>query len=637
MFTVGASDKSEGTLMPSPKEDMEIPLLNFDLPTTMKEIFEQLSAAPSKTTKHVFGTVRGQGGGKSRILEEIRRELLGIDHILPIAITCNSGSGLINKEKDWKDKKQLDVDTSYAMSIIARILFATYEFEEFSIVCSKITENLSSLPKILPTAMIRAIITLVAKDVSVVRKEITDVVVILDESLVLADHYVEDSDIHNLLRIAMLNDQIGKLRCTLLMSSLKISQIGYTQSGRGVTVLPLPENLNEDQIVDKIFNIHGIVLTKKDRLKLKRIASLVSNLPRVLQFTNDFISKHSLTSIDAVFVKKWFLKLLSDIQSRYHKALLPSVEIMHKLVYNMEIPLNNATKELIVHSILTNRLDEFAVDPLPIQPKVSLPVLISAALKKPENIFSSYIKKTFSIAIDSIGNSDKEGDILEGFFPVWMQFRLQCSYEWGLLNNDEELTIAQLFGSLRLLSLGGIWKHKIEFPFDFDAFDILTTMNIRSFIHPLNESSEAFPAYFEGWFDQLVSMADDVSIAVPLRLIKLAEGERADYCLVIYRGEDVKPFYIFIELKSMRISEDEISSSSDLKDKDQSDYFIRNLGKHLNKNDFSYVYFSTRNLNNKLLKNGAIVLGKKTAQSFFSIIWPLYLSGRASNEKLDQL
>jgi len=182
--------------------------------------------------------------------------------------------------------------------------------------------------------MIREIILLVVADVTVVRQDVTDVVVLLDEPLELGNHF-NNSDIHIILRTAILNEPIGNLRCTLLMSSLDTLQIGNTNSKRGIIVSRLPEILDEDEIVDKIFNINNSILTEKERFKWKLIASLVSNLPRIVQFTKNVIikmhkDKMMPQTIDAKFVKQLFAAVISDAKNRYN-AKLPSAEILYRM------------------------------------------------------------------------------------------------------------------------------------------------------------------------------------------------------------------------------------------------------------------------------------------------------------------
>ncbi len=53
--------------------------------------------------------------------------------------------------------------------------------------------------------------------------------------------------------------------------------------------------------------------------------------------------------------------------------------------------------------------------------------------------------------------------------------------------------------------------------------------------------------------------------------------------------------------------------------------------KNFSAKDFAFIYFSNIKDVDCIYYNGAINLGKKSVKSFFSVIWPLYLAGRSSN------
>jgi len=651
VFTPGASNKTEGSIMPNPKEDMDIPLLNYDLPGAINDVFSQLSVPPSGTAKQVFATVRGQGGGKSRVLEEIRRALLDIPTTLPIAITCNGLSKLTKIEKDWMSDDNLNTLTAYAMSTISRMIFSIYEAIDYETVVTKISNNLNTIPIISSGTMITEVISVFADDVFVVRGAVTDVVVFLDEPRLLGEHY-NDSDIHEILRGAILNNRIGSLRCTLLMSSLEVSQVGYTKSGRGIFPLRLPEKLDEDEIVEKIFNSDELKISDDNRLKLKLIASLVSNLPRTVQFAlNYIIENQSINPLNTAFIKNIFEYLLEKVSNRY-EAFVPSDEMMFRLVYDMMVPLNDETKLMIEESILTNVVYQFTKTPPPFQPKASLPMLASAAQNNPNEVLAPFITRTFKEILDSIQLSEKEGDIMEDIFQIWTQFRLQCAYQRGCTDGAAFLTVAQLFGSSFLRKQGGIWNHQIIFPSVFDSLKIVSRMKRLSFIHPLNETSPGFEAYFKVWLAELIALGQ-VTKAKPISVIRLAEGDRGDYCVVIYRGEGINPYYVFLDMKSKRVKLVDLNdininpetepkksdgadnqSSKPLSEVDfgsQSEYILGNVRKYMNETEFAFIYFTSHNIEESISEIGAINLGTNSVKSFFSIIWPLYLAGRSTN------
>eukprot|EP00598_Pedospumella_elongata_P016554 CAMPEP_0185002812 /NCGR_PEP_ID=MMETSP1098-20130426/74812_1 /TAXON_ID=89044 /ORGANISM="Spumella elongata, Strain CCAP 955/1" /LENGTH=54 /DNA_ID=CAMNT_0027530365 /DNA_START=12 /DNA_END=173 /DNA_ORIENTATION=+ len=54
---------------------MANPLLGTNLTSLTETVYEVAQAMPSCRSKPLLATVRGTGGGKTRLFEEIRREL----------------------------------------------------------------------------------------------------------------------------------------------------------------------------------------------------------------------------------------------------------------------------------------------------------------------------------------------------------------------------------------------------------------------------------------------------------------------------------------------------------------------------------------------------------------------------------
>ena len=116
-------------IMNRPNVLMNIPLLGFNRTAYAEQILQQCEAEPDPRFKQLFATVRGMGGGKTRALEEIRRELYFRDGVLALAITFNS---------DW-EARRLGFDSwnnfnvtpavFYSLSVISRMASMFYEIE----------------------------------------------------------------------------------------------------------------------------------------------------------------------------------------------------------------------------------------------------------------------------------------------------------------------------------------------------------------------------------------------------------------------------------------------------------------------------------------------------------------------------
>ena len=86
--------------------------------------------------------VRGKGGGKTRALEELRREMMKIEDVLPIAITFDSYWSFDNDDKSFDSIK-----SSWhfiELSIVSRIASMVYEINLFDIQ-KMITQNVNQI------------------------------------------------------------------------------------------------------------------------------------------------------------------------------------------------------------------------------------------------------------------------------------------------------------------------------------------------------------------------------------------------------------------------------------------------------------------------------------------------------------
>ena len=77
---------------------MAHPLIDFDAEKTADVVLEVASMPADARSKPVIAIARGMGGGKTRVLETLRRILLQRDGVLPLAITFGTNSHL---HSDW--------------------------------------------------------------------------------------------------------------------------------------------------------------------------------------------------------------------------------------------------------------------------------------------------------------------------------------------------------------------------------------------------------------------------------------------------------------------------------------------------------------------------------------------------------
>jgi hypothetical protein len=180
------------------------------------------------------------GGGKTRVLEEIRRCLLrrGI-FALAITFNCNSTP---DAEKSWTS---IRVRVRYAISVVMRI-FASYyavEFNEIADMCDELIERFKIYS---PSNIITEAINLVITDARK-RSTVNQFVLLIDECKAIEEiltSEVDKVDLHGNIRKILLNKGtcLMNIDTALVMSSLSIKSFGFTDSNRPIFIIELVLN-----------------------------------------------------------------------------------------------------------------------------------------------------------------------------------------------------------------------------------------------------------------------------------------------------------------------------------------------------------------------------------------------------------
>jgi hypothetical protein len=77
-------------------------IIDFDVEKATETVLKIPQSGVTGTDKAVFAIARGSGSGKSRVVKEIRRNLLRRDKMLPVDITFNYKSGN-EQENVWSE------------------------------------------------------------------------------------------------------------------------------------------------------------------------------------------------------------------------------------------------------------------------------------------------------------------------------------------------------------------------------------------------------------------------------------------------------------------------------------------------------------------------------------------------------
>eukprot|EP01041_Mallomonas_annulata_P000298 gene298-535_t len=118
-----------GCIMNDVINKMSMKLIDFDPGYYANKILQSSRIAPDPRDKPFHVTVKGMGGGKTRSLEDIRRELLLVDGVLPIAITFNSHWSTCNYLDNWNDIVDKDLISAFALSVVSRMACMFYDIK----------------------------------------------------------------------------------------------------------------------------------------------------------------------------------------------------------------------------------------------------------------------------------------------------------------------------------------------------------------------------------------------------------------------------------------------------------------------------------------------------------------------------
>lgn len=234
-----SDEDTQQCIINSPSITLANPLLGVDLSLLSKTVFDTACRPPGYRTKPLLVTVRGTGGGKTRLLEEIRRDLQRNHSVLPIAITFNGYTDFDNIEFHVPSAA-----VSATLSIIARMASAFYD-QSFRSVKDAMSEALPRRQhKLHATDLYTAFVQLMRQQMQDAGCPVEIFVLMIDETVrlqsQLLERYPDDADPLSELRRVFL-DQTHN--AALVLSSLETEIKGIFNPGRPVTPLLLCEAL----------------------------------------------------------------------------------------------------------------------------------------------------------------------------------------------------------------------------------------------------------------------------------------------------------------------------------------------------------------------------------------------------------
>eukprot|EP00597_Dinobryon_sp_UTEXLB2267_P018033 CAMPEP_0201112350 /NCGR_PEP_ID=MMETSP0812-20130820/77193_1 /ASSEMBLY_ACC=CAM_ASM_000668 /TAXON_ID=98059 /ORGANISM="Dinobryon sp., Strain UTEXLB2267" /LENGTH=473 /DNA_ID=CAMNT_0047375675 /DNA_START=346 /DNA_END=1764 /DNA_ORIENTATION=+ len=401
--------------------------------------------------KFLLATLRGVGGGKTRMIEESRIRLgMLYPNWLPIAITFGHTTEVNDNDFAWKDA---NVIVAYA--ICSRILSSVYtiSIEEArrrtDIVLKSVLQKHEYYEDSLEIDLMVGTMAHVAARVRQVKPSMDSFVLFIDESMKLIENIQFPqpfSDPYSTLRRTILGKEMGKiLKSSLVMTSLSVSAFGITDSSRATRAVELASKLSVEHIVTKIwipsFNGSSKRTSKRDKAILKMLAASVNSAPRLVEVMGRALRKEfentwpvsgrgqSLTqSLGAVLEDYELMKKRS-----YPSVTFPVGKYLHALINSKHVVLDDTALEYVRSSTFTNCITRFPRRIYPDQaivPESALSLLVAGTNFGQQinpNVFEAEIKSEFDQIWSELMQSPSpsmKGQPLEDAFQRVLRIRI---------------------------------------------------------------------------------------------------------------------------------------------------------------------------------------------------------------------
>jgi hypothetical protein len=282
------------SIIDSPNITMSIPLIHLSIEACVGMMDKALDEQHGRR-KPLLAISRGQGGGKTRCFEEIRRNFLrSKPNVLTLAITFNHRWTLTATEvEDIKTGRRCMSNTKIILYLLSHRMLSVFNGEELTSTATMLGDLHK---KTSPESMFRGTIRHMIKKLN--RTTIDSFVLVIDEAFMVYDilGVPEDEDLYEFVKDVMLNqpiffhDESGNnelkvIKTCLAVSSLALSPFGYTISARSIKAFPLPSRLNSSTIVTKYWSrcFPNEQLDQETQRKLELLASSVNQLPRLVE------------------------------------------------------------------------------------------------------------------------------------------------------------------------------------------------------------------------------------------------------------------------------------------------------------------------------------------------------------------
>lgn len=462
----------------NPSNTMANLYLGNHLDTSARQVEDALQSDADSRSKPLIVTVRGTGGGKTRLFEELRlRENLK-QGTVALSITFNNkmeyeaaGEIFINDPDFVELNMVLSVllrvtATAYAVSLSELRMYARKEIGYLNL---SLTQDYLDIEAFGRHFLQRIICDI---DLSCQRDELgvhlSNFPVFIDEIMTIHDNFQEMKvpfvDLRFKTAVSILSkmflnerfhraDTEAKVNTCLSISSLDASATGKTGSRRQIRILLVPERLDAYEIVRQWWTVDVESLNRVDLFRLMLVAETVNTQPRIVSFVSDFIktrtrpillpfpSEEAVPFVDGVFIMDLYKHVFGSLVEWYLlNTFDASPSKLMSLVFGDCVQLDEESATMIRRSIFTNSLE--STQPRATFHPVGSLLMLAAAFDRKSQIgatetvdlldpyYCFYMLLERTIAVIE-GARVKEGDTLEVLMEWWLKCRIAAAVGTG--------------------------------------------------------------------------------------------------------------------------------------------------------------------------------------------------------------
>jgi hypothetical protein len=231
------------------------------------------------------------------------------------------------------------------------------------------------------------------------------------------------NDVFSIVRFAYLDKQSNN---RIVMSALRSSVLGKTDSGRPISIINLPPALNSKEVVDllwkPVFMHKEICMRNLQSFYL--LAAATSQVPRVVE-----VIERSLKTVFAMQQRLnlhvddfdiFFQSMLSNafdlLNNLYSGVKFLENKYLYPLVFRKPIAIDDKVSQLILESSYTNSLqaDEISTDRMKtLIPEASPFFLYLSATKASDGVSATLLQQIKNILSASYSGTENYGSLLE--------------------------------------------------------------------------------------------------------------------------------------------------------------------------------------------------------------------------------